>query len=117
MLVQQCFQLTDINIYLTRRIDRPAAVSNGLALPRTAFPWSEWNAYAHSIFRPMRIPFSDPGERHYMSIMINEAQSSNIAKIYLKIESIENLEKNCPFDKMHAIQPNEIFSKYAYSIY
>src|SRR6266496_6401451 len=58
--------------------------------------------------RPMRIPFSDPGERHYMSIMINEAQSSNIATIYLKIESIENLEKNCTFYKMHPIQPNDI---------
>ena len=58
----------------------------------------------------MRIPFSDPGERHYMSIMTNEAQSLNIATIYLKIESIENLEKIAPFIKCTPFSQMTFFS-------
>src|SRR6266496_4321439 len=38
----------------------------------------------------------------YMSVMINGAIAPKITKIL----SLENV-KICPFDKMHAIQPNE----------
>src|SRR6266568_8793220 len=47
-----------------------------------------------------------------MSVMLKEAISSNITKIL----SLENV-KICPFDKMHPIQPNEIFFKYHCGIY
>ena len=40
----------------------------------------------------------------YMSVMINEAIASKITKIL----SLQNM-KICSFDKMHPIQPNEIF--------
>src|SRR6266496_3454915 len=40
----------------------------------------------------------------YMSVMINEAIASKITKIL----NLQNM-KICSFDKMHPIQPNEIF--------
>jgi len=57
--------------------------------------------------KPMRIPFADPGEKQHMSIMINEAQSSYIAKIL----SIENLEKIAHLLKRNQFSQITFFSK------